>query len=353
MKSQKGVQTMHHRNIRSVTVIAIVGFFMLCAMLRFASPLAAADKTVVWNIPHTAAPSYYHIINLKAFAEKVKELSKGQMEIRVHPASSLYPQQEQIPAVVEGRVEIAPILTSYMVDLFLPMAVLELPFMTSSLDEHRAAAEKLRPFYEEQLGKKDILLLAISTWPTQQLFSTKKPIDQVEDWKGLKVRVYGTETAELTKALGGAPVNIPFAEVYTALQRNVADAAITSATNAEHMKFSEVAKHINYWFIGGGACEFLGVNKKAWNSLSPELQKAVKDALKESRFEDKEWEDAKALDANAKKRCTELGMTVVEVPQAEIVKARSMMKPAWDAWLKRTGDDGKRAVDLALKALGR
>ncbi len=344
---------MKKSKMSSWIVIGLIGVFVWGGLLTIPSPLLAQEKTVVWNLPHTAAPSYYHIVNLRMLADKVKELSKGKMEIRVHPASSLYPQQEQIPAVVEGRVEIAPILTSYMVDLFLPMAVLELPFMTSSLEQHRAAANKLRPFYEEQLAKHDIMLMAITTWPTQQLFSTKKPIDQVEDWKGLKVRVYGTETSELTKALGGAPVNIPFAEVYTALQRNVADGAITSATNAEHMKFFEVAKYINYWFLAGGACEFIGVNKKAWNALSPELQKVVKDAFKESRFEDKEWEDAMALDANAKKRCAELGMTVVEVSEEEITKARNMMKPAWDAWLKRTGKDGKRAVELAEKALGR
>ncbi len=331
----------------------ILGFFLLGVMIGTPSDLRAQGKTIVWNIPHTAAPNYFHILNLKAFAEKVKEKSKGQMEIRVHPASSLYPQQEQIPAVVEGRVEIAPILTSYMVDLFLPMGVLELPFMTSSLDEHQAAMEKLKPFYIEQLAKKDILLLAIGTWPTQQLFSTKKPIQKLEDWKGLKVRVYGTETAEMTKALGGAPVNIPFAEVYTALQRNVADAAVTSATNAEAMKFSEVAKYINYWYIGGGACEFLGANKKAWNSISKDLQQVVLDSLKEVRFEAKEWEDAKALDANAKKRCTELGMTVVDMPKSEIERVRKMARPAWDAWLKRTGPDGKKAIDLAMKALGR
>jgi len=334
-------------------IIGWVGMFMGVSFLAFPSNLFAQAKTIVWNIPHTAAPTYYHILDLKLFADKVKEKSNGRMEIRVHPASSLYPQQEQIPAVVEGRVEIAPISTNYMVDMFLEMAVLELSFMTSSLDEHRAAAEKLRPFFIEQLAKKNILLLAIGTWPTQQLYSTKKPIAKVEDWKGLKVRVYGTETAEMTKALGGAPVNITFGEVYTALQRNVMDAAVTSATNAEPMKFFEVAKYINYWFIGGGGIEFFSCNKKALNSLPPDLQQVVLDSIKESRFEDKEWEDAKAWDARAKKRCTELGMTVVDVPRAEIEKARKMVKPAWDAWLKRTGPDGQRAFELAQKALGR
>jgi len=89
------------------------------------------------------------------------------------------------------------------------------------------------------------------------------------------------------------------------------------------------------------------------NSLPQDLQKVVLDSIKESRFEDKEWEDAKAFDARAKKRCAELGLTVVDVSQTEIEKARKMVKPAWDAWLKRSGPEGKRALDLAMKALGR
>jgi TRAP-type C4-dicarboxylate transport system substrate-binding protein len=79
----------------------------------------------------------------------------------------------------------------------------------------------------------------------------------------------------------------------------------------------------------------------------------VLDSVKESRFEDREWEAAKSFDAKAKKRCAELGLTVIDVPEAEIQKARAMMKPAWDAWLKRTGPEGTRALELALKALGR
>ncbi len=340
-------------NLRAWIAIGLVGILMGGGFLAFPSSIYAKEKTIVWNIPHTAAPTYYKIINLNLFADKVKEKSMGRMEIRVHPASSLYPQQEQIPAVVDGRVEIAPVNVGYMVDMFLETGALELPFMTSSLDEHRAAAEKLRSYYTERLAQKNILLLAIGTWPTQQIFTTKKPFAKVEDWKGMKVRVYGSETAELTRALGGAPVNIPFGELYTALQRNVADGAITSATNAEPMKIFEVTKYINYWYISGGGNEYLGCNKNALNSLPPDLQKVVLDSVKESRFEDREWEAAKSFDAKAKQRCAELGMTVIDVPEAEIQKARSMMKPAWDAWLKRTGPEGKRALELALKALGR
>ena len=35
------------------------------------SPVVAQPKPVVWNLPHVAAPTYYHIVNYTAFANKV------------------------------------------------------------------------------------------------------------------------------------------------------------------------------------------------------------------------------------------------------------------------------------------
>lgn len=316
------------------------------------APVGAQAKTVVWNLPHVAAPTYYHTLNLQAFAAKVKELSGGRMEIRVHPASSLYPGPELIPAVVEGRAEIAPVLSAYLTDLMLEIGVLELPFMTGSIEEHRAAAEKLRPFYQERMAGKGLKMLTIHAWPSQQLYSNAQ-IKTLADWKGKKLRVYGAESADMVRALGGAPVSIPFGEVYTSLQRGVVDGAVTSATNAEPMKFFEVAKYLNYWYFSGASLEFLAVNQKAWSALPADLQKAVLDGLKQVRFEAKEWEDAVAWDGRARQRIQELGMQVIDPPKEEIARARQQAREAWNTWAKRTGEPGRRALDLALKALGR
>ncbi len=316
------------------------------------APAEAQAKPIVWNLPHVAAPTYYHTINLNAFAAKVKEKSGGRMEIRVHPASSLYPQQEILPSLLDGRSEIGPVLSGYLTDVLLELGVLELPFMTSSLEEHRKAQQQLKPFFTEQLGKKGLKMLTAHAWPSQQVFS-HEPIRSIADWKGKKIRVYGADTSNITKTLGGVPVNIPFGELYTALDKKTVDGAITSATNAEPMKFFEVSKVINYWFLAGASSEWLVVNQKAWDGLAKDLQQVVLDSLKDVRFEDKEWEDAKAFEERALKRFPEIGMTVVNPSKAEIEKARKLSRAAWDTWLSRSGADGKRGMELALKALGR
>jgi len=274
------------------------------------------------------------------------------MEIRIHPASSLYPSHELIPALVDGRAEIGPVVSGYLTDILLEIGPLDLPFMTSGLDEHRKAANALRPFFTEMLAKRGLKLLAINAWPTQQLFSLA-PIKTVGDWKGKKIRVYGADSSNTARALGAAPVSIGFGEVYTALEKKTVDGAITSATNAEPMKFFEVSKFINYWNIAGAGSEWLVVNQKAFDALPKDLQQVVMDSLKDVRLEDKEWEDAAAWDAKAKQRCAELGMTVVDPGKDEIEKARKLARAGWDTWLTRTGADGKRGMDLAVKALGR
>lgn len=312
----------------------------------------AQTPTVVWNMPHVAAPSYYLITNLTAFAAKVKEKSGGRMEIRIHPASSLYPGPELIPAVLDGRAEIAPIISPYLTDVLLETGVLELPFMTQTADEHRKALVALRPFITEMTAKRGLKLLAVSAWPSQQVFANQA-IRTLADFKGRKLRVTGAETADFIKAVGGAPVGLPFGEVYTSLQRGVIDGAITSATNSEPMKFYEVSKFLNYWYLSGAATELTVVNQRAWDKLPPDLQQVVTDAVTESKLEERQWADVRTLDANARDRVKALGMTVVDPDPAEIDKARQAALRGWDLWLKRTGDNGKRAMDIARKVLGR
>src|SRR2546427_10991447 len=98
-------------------------------------PVGEQPKPVVWNLPHVAAPTYYHTLNLNALAAKLKEKSQGRMEIRVHPASSLYPSHEIIPAGIEGRVEIAPVVSGYLPDVLLATGPPDPPLMTGKPED--------------------------------------------------------------------------------------------------------------------------------------------------------------------------------------------------------------------------
>ena len=89
---------------RTLTVLATLAVALVAGGAAIAPvPVRAQAKPIVWNLPTVAAPTYYHTVNYNAWAAKVKEKSGGRMEIRIHPASSLYPSAELIPAVLDGR----------------------------------------------------------------------------------------------------------------------------------------------------------------------------------------------------------------------------------------------------------
>ena len=325
----------------------------LAAVLALTPSQAPAQGKVVWNLAHYAAPTYYHVLNYKELARLLQEKTNGRFEIRIHPGSSLYPMQETHLALIDGRVELAPIGPIIMTDVLIATGAVDLPFLTSSIEEHRKAAEGLRGFFAEELGRHGLVLLAINAWPSQQLFSTKRPIATVDDWKGLKVRIKGTEEASMTRALGGAPVSVAFGELYAALQRGVAEAAITSATNTIPMKFHEVTKYINYWQFTGSGLELFAANRKAWDGLPADLRDGFSAVMKEMRLEDKEWADNREWEARARQEARERGLTIVEVSKAEIEKAQKLARPVWDTWAKRAGERGQKALQETLRILGR
>jgi TRAP-type C4-dicarboxylate transport system substrate-binding protein len=128
---------MKKRTLTSLSIALALAALAAGSTALLPPPAGAQAKVVVWNFPHISAPTYYHTVNYNAFAAKVKEKSQGRMEIRFHPASSLYPGPELIPALLDGRAEIGPILASYLTDVLLELGPLELPFMTGSVEEHK------------------------------------------------------------------------------------------------------------------------------------------------------------------------------------------------------------------------
>jgi hypothetical protein len=61
--------------------IGMVGLLIGGGFLAFPSTLLAQEKTIVWNIPHTAAPTYYHITLLNSFAERTGPEGRRAMDL--------------------------------------------------------------------------------------------------------------------------------------------------------------------------------------------------------------------------------------------------------------------------------
>lgn len=180
----------------------------------------------------------------------------------------------------------------------------------------------------------------MSLWPFgPQVFFCKGDVAGVGDFGGLRIRSYTPSMSALVQHLGATPVTLQFAEVYPALQRGVAECAITSPTSGNTGNWPEVTDslvmHGISWSVQG---HFM--NLDTWNALSPEAQEALDAAYTE--LEAEYWEMARNLTGEAV-NCTIGGddcegytlfnMTLQEPTEADIAMVNdavsAVVLPTW------------------------
>lgn len=112
--------------------------------------------------------------------------------------------------------------------------------------------------------------------------TSNKIIQKPEDFYGFKIRTMNSPLIiETYKKMGANPIPIPFSEVYTALQSNLADGQENCADLSEEMSFTEIQKymllsrHCTLSILLCGSEAYL-------NSLPDDLREIVLDAAAEA-----------------------------------------------------------------------
>jgi len=104
----------------------------------------------------------------------------------------------------------------------------------------------------------------------------RKPVNVIDDFKGIKFRMPGIG-GEVLRALGVTVVNLPVAEIYPSLASGAIDAAEwVGPWHDLAFGFHKITKHYFYpGFHEPGTTGSYGMNKKLWDSLSKEEQLLV------------------------------------------------------------------------------
>ncbi len=136
-----------------------------------------------------------------------------------------------------------------------------------------ATARKVYESYRETLDQrlqKQFQVKLLGVWPFgPQILFCKKPLTQLADLKGMKVRVYDQNLAKFIETVGGTPVPLSFTEVHQSLSLGVVDCAITGPSSANSSNWPEVTTH-QYALGFQMALNGYAMTMKAWNQLKPD-----------------------------------------------------------------------------------
>lgn len=252
------------------------------ACLTFAAPCAAQQHfSFGYDQPHTTGYGYAADV----FNAKLMELSKGTMTIDQFPGAQLGQEPVMLQKVRTGDIDFIISATANAATIVPEAGVLSIHFIFRGEDHLKKAVSDPKVIAAfRKMVKDNVKGAQVLTMITLGLrdFYSKKEIHNIDDLKGLKVRVQATPTEDkLFTAYGAQVVHMPFGEVYTSLQTGVVDVAENSINIYYSNKHYEVAPVMSLSEHEANM-NCIWVSDKAWNSFNDDQKKWVQAAADEA-----------------------------------------------------------------------
>jgi TRAP-type C4-dicarboxylate transport system substrate-binding protein len=224
---------------------------------------------------------------------------------------------------------------------------IDAPFLFRDLNHWNKVldADLLKPVADEINQKAEVMLIGYAGGGTRNIF-VNKPVRNLQDMKGLKVRVQGAPIWSRTfAAIGMAPTVIAYNEIYNAIQNNVISAGENEAAGVEQMKFYEVAPQLS---MTQHAITIRPIcfSTKTFNKLDKNLQAAIIKAGKEAGAYGRE---AESSEDEAKLVALEKAGKLTRVPFTDRAQMKKLADPVMEAYAKEIGADGIYAKINAIK----
>ena len=322
---------------------------IVATLLIFSSSVFAADKHK-FKMATSWGGGPLMEIGAKAFAENVKRMSNGRIQIEVFPSGTLGPGLKVSETVKNGVADMGHTWIGYDWGKD-KTAVLFGGYAGSSDTEkmlhwlYRAGgAELQREFRDQKFG---LISMPLFVRTSEVFLHSRKPVKTLKDLQGLKLRTAGA-WLEISKGMGASPVTMPGGEVYTALERGTIDATEWGTLYENKSPgFHKVTKYVIIPGVHQPTAPFeLLINKKAWGKLSNEDKKLLEDAAFMTTMNS--WltigdEDAKALEFFKSK-----GNEIIELaPEVQYEGREAGVK--WAEGVAKENAYFKKVLDHQLK----
>ena len=318
---------------------------LLVLMFFAASPVAMAAS----NDYTLKLQSYYgaNMLNAeKEFAAAVEKNSQGRIKVEVYSGGELVPSSQILNAVKTGTIDMGRGMGHHFTESKIGSIESGLPMSWTSVQE----AEKiygtygLKDIIAEEYGQLGVKYLG-PIWAAPYHFLGKRPITGIAAMRTMKIRAVGA-SAKMLKKVGVNPVNVPVEDIYLSLTTGQIDGVLYgSAFEYKETKFYEGARFFNNTPILDPIVDTLVINRKVWDSFTPEQQKVVQDAADVLRSSYYNWisgEDKKTLNQLFKNTTT----TFSDADMKEMTKAALGV---WNEEATKTPRN-KAAIDLIKKA---
>lgn len=312
-----------------------------CAILVAAGTAWSTADAMEMNFALTPPMESHYGAAASAFADKIAELSGGDIKINPKPGGVLGGEREVLEGMQIGSIELAISSTGPIGNFIPDTYALDFPFLFKSYDSARAVLDG--PIGQELLDKFEPAGLIGLAWGEngfRNITNSRHPIREPADVKDLKIRTMENQVhIDAFKELGAAPTPMSWTEVITALQQGTIDAQenpipiIVANKLWDVQKYASLTQHVYSPAV-------IVMSKISWDGLSDEQKGWFKEAAKAAAAADRAVVDKNEADGVALMQKNGMEVTT-DVDREAFAKA---VQPTYDKLADQYG-----VADLVAK----
>ncbi|MDW5378324.1 TRAP transporter substrate-binding protein DctP [Halomonas sp. HP20-15] len=281
----------------------------------------------------------------ETWANRVQELTSGEVSIEPFPAGAVAGDFEVADAVRNGVLEgqnwftvywpgkmpAGVFLTAYPMGLSMPH---QWDMMFGAYGGFGITKDLYHKQGQEFLGHVHHDL---------NLIHSKVPLRSLDDFNGLKIRMPGGIVAETFASIGARTTLLPGSEVYPALEKGTIDASdYTGAAVNYELGFWQVTDYI---IMGPPSTPCLhqavdlmdiGINRRVFERMSPQVQDLMHELV--AAYSREHYESIQAANAEAWPKYKEKGVEIIHLTEDDADRFRKAAIPLWFKWANKDAD---------------
>ena len=231
---------------------------------------------------------------IRKFQELVKEYYGKPIEFELYLNSEVGLEKDYFAYMSQGiSIDYAIVSPAHMSTFSTAAPLMDMPFLFQDVEHWKKVLESdaLEPIADEVARKADVLVIGYAGGGVRNLIA-RKPITNLEELKGLSLRVMGAPIqTRMFQAIGASPTVIAYSEVYNAIQTGVIEGAENEAAGVRQMKFYEVGPEISRT-AHAVTVRPLCFSGKTFRRLPTDLQAAIQRAGREAGAYGRELESS-------------------------------------------------------------
>jgi tripartite ATP-independent transporter DctP family solute receptor len=264
------------------------------------------------------------------FGRLVDERTGGNITVQLHYGGTLGSESEVMAQVQMGTIEMVRLPVPIIANVEERFNALFMPGVWEGRDPMFAALDgEIGEYFTAMLEEHGMYILAWHDAGARSLYNSVRPIYTPEDLEGLRIRMQEAPLMiRLMELMGGVPVPMGPAEVYTAIQTGLVDGAennwpsfVTSFSHHEVAQYFTENEHAR-------APEAVVISLAVWESMTPAQQDIVRQAAIEGAMAQREaWA---RVEQEAEAEAVEAGVHVVRLTPEQQQAFTDRIMPIWD-----------------------